>query len=883
MNLKLPPQDIEAERSVLGALMLDRNAVIQVADLIKPEDFYLPNHSKIFEVILELFEKGEPIDILTVTQKLKDKNLLNEIGGSTYLTDLINSVPTTAHVSYYAKVVRERKVLRDLIEASAEINEKIFDTSEDTENLLDEIEQKIFSISQKSRPKKFTHIKDELKAAYERIEKLHQGERSLRGVPTGFDELDNYLSGLQRSDLIILGARPSLGKTSFCLDVARNAGVKHKIPVGIFSLEMSKDQIIDRLIAAQAQVTLWKLRTGRLSEEIEFEMIQEALDRLSQAPIFIDDTPSANIIQIRSMARRLQAEYGLGLLVVDYLQLIQPRTNTDSMVQAMTEVSRGLKALARELEVPVLAAAQLSRAVEQRDVKIPRLADLRESGCLSGDTLIMNAETGELLKIKDLAERQTQEPIPVYSLNENWQIVIKPIIKVFSSGYKKLYELKTRSGRIIKASANHPFRKLDNWYRLDELKPGDRIAITRKLNPINPQNPLTDEELILLAHLLGDGCTVPKQAIHYTSADLENIEFVRKAAHQLFGIKSKLIKQKNWYHLYLTTPYRLTKGKHHPITNWLNKLGIGLKHSYEKKIPETVFQCDQDKIRLFLHHLWSTDGNISWKILTGRQPSATIYYSTTSFELVQQVQHLLLRLGVQSTIRSVQKKNYRLNHQIHVQGNENQLRFLTLIGCAGQKGKIIPSLIKALQKITPNPNTDIIPKEAWHIVIEPAKAVAGISWREFSNGIKTAYCGSTLFKAGLSRQRLNRIATFLQNKTLENLASSDIYWDEIVSITPLAVEEVYDATVVDTHNFVANDIIVHNSIEQEADVVLFIYRKDRDKLKVSPEEENLAEIIIAKHRNGPLGTVQLKFDADKASFRSIEKFHTENEQNENDY
>jgi len=382
MNLKLPPQDIDAERSVLGALMLDKNAIIRVADLIKADNFYTPTHSRIFEAIFELFERGEPIDILTVTKKLKDKNLLTEVGGSAYLTDLINSVPTATHISYYAKLVKQKKLLRDLIGASAEINERVFDTSEDPEDLLDEVEQKIFAISQKSRPQNFVPIKDELKAAYERIEKLHQGERGLRGVSTGFDELDNYLSGLQRSDLIILGARPSLGKTALCLDIARNAAIKTKTPVGIFSLEMSKDQVIDRLIAAEAQVALWKLRTGRLTEDIEFEMIQEALDRLSQAPIFIDDTPSANIIQVRSMVRRLQAEHGLGLLVVDYIQLIQPRTNTDNMVQAMTEVSRGLKSLARELEVPILAAAQLSRAVEQREIKIPRLADLRESGSI---------------------------------------------------------------------------------------------------------------------------------------------------------------------------------------------------------------------------------------------------------------------------------------------------------------------------------------------------------------------------------------------------------------------------------------------------------------------------------------------------------------------
>jgi len=385
MDLKLPPQDIEAERSVLGALMLDKEAIIRVADLIKPSDFYQPSHAKIFDTIFELFEKGEPIDVLSVSQKLKDKKELNDIGGAGYLTDIINSVPTAAHISYYAKIVRQKKVLRDLINASSEITEKVFDSGNDSEDLLDDIEQKIFAISQKSRPQNFIPIKDELKAAYERIEKLSHGEKGLRGITTGFDEIDFKLSGLQRSDLIVLGARPSLGKTSLCLDIARNAAIKAKVPVGIFSLEMSRDQIVDRIIASEAQVALWELRSGKIKDDIEFEMIQAALGRLEQAPIYIDDTPSANIIQLRSMARRLQVEHGLGLLVVDYLQLIQPRLHNDNMVAAMTEVSRGLKALARELQVPVLAAAQLSRAVEQRDVKIPRLADLRESGSIEQD------------------------------------------------------------------------------------------------------------------------------------------------------------------------------------------------------------------------------------------------------------------------------------------------------------------------------------------------------------------------------------------------------------------------------------------------------------------------------------------------------------------
>ena len=386
MNLKLPPQDIEAERSVLGALMLDKNAVIKVADLIVAGDFYQPAHSKIYEAILGLFEKNEPVDILSVTNKLKDRGQLNEIGGSSYLTELINSVPTAAHIAHYAKLIRDKKVLRELIKASAEITEKVFENTDDSENLLDDIEQKIFSIAQRTQIKNFVLIKDELKGAYERIEKLHQGGGRLRGVPTGFDEIDHYLSGLQKSDLIILGARPSLGKTTFTLDIAKNAAARDNA-VAIFSLEMSRDQIIDRLIAAEAQVPLWRLRTGRLTDEMEFSMIQESLDKLSKYQIYIDDTPSPTILQIRAMARRLQAEcHNLSLIIIDYVQLIMPRNANQNSVQQYTEISHGLKSLARELNLPVLAVSQLSRAVDQRDSKVPRLSDLRETGALEQDS-----------------------------------------------------------------------------------------------------------------------------------------------------------------------------------------------------------------------------------------------------------------------------------------------------------------------------------------------------------------------------------------------------------------------------------------------------------------------------------------------------------------
>ncbi len=384
-SFKLPPQDTEAELSVLGALMLDKNAVIQVADMLAPSDFYESKNKKVYQTILELWSRGEPIDLLTVSHELKEKKQLDDIGGIDFLTELVGSVPTSAHVAHYANIVREKRVRRDLIQASSEINENAFD-EKNFEDLLDGIEQRIFSISQRSRPQRFTSIKDELPAAYERLEKLHRGEKgSLRGIPTYFHDLDRMLSGLQPSDLIIVGARPSLGKTAFVLDIARQAAVTGGKAVALFSIEMSREQIIDRLISGQAQIPLWRLRTGRLNDEMEFALVQQGLDELSKSRIYIDDNASPTLLQMRSMARRLQLEQGIDLIIVDYLQLIQPRTSSDNMVQQVTEISRGLKALARELKVPVIAVSQLSRDVDKREVKIPRLSDLRESGSLEQD------------------------------------------------------------------------------------------------------------------------------------------------------------------------------------------------------------------------------------------------------------------------------------------------------------------------------------------------------------------------------------------------------------------------------------------------------------------------------------------------------------------
>ncbi len=383
-QLKLPPQNLEAEQAVLGAVLIDKNAIYRVADILIPEDFYTPTHERIYQAILSLYEKHQPIDVLSLTNFLKEHEWLTEIGGSAYLADLTNHVSSASHVQHYATIVKEKKVLRDLIRASAEIAEEAFSKSGEVEDLLDSVEQKILSISQKSMPQNFVSLKDDLTTAYERIANLHAGGGKLRGVPTGFSALDETLSGLHKSELIILGARPSVGKTSLALDIARNAA-KSGASVGVFSLEMSRESLQDRIISAESQVPLWNILTGRIRNDEEFSMIQGALDRLSDVKLYIDDSPSLNVLQMRSMARRLQVEHGLDLLIIDYLQLINARRQSDNMVNMITEISRGLKALARELKVPVLALSQLSRGLEQRDHKIPRLSDLRDSGSIEQD------------------------------------------------------------------------------------------------------------------------------------------------------------------------------------------------------------------------------------------------------------------------------------------------------------------------------------------------------------------------------------------------------------------------------------------------------------------------------------------------------------------
>ena len=387
-DVRIPPQNLDAERAVIGGLLLDKDAVIKIVDIVTPEDFYETRHEIVYRAMLELFEKRKPIDIITLSEILEAEEHLKEVGGSSYLAEVVNGTPSATNIVHWANIVKEKGILRRLIESASTIGTLGYDEDADISDTLDRAEQSLFAVSQSSMKDKFVPVKDVLTEAFDRIDKIHKDKDkgAIRGVPSGFKDLDAVTAGFQESDLIILAARPSMGKTSFALNLAEHAAIEEKIPTAIFSLEMSKEQLVDRLLSSQAGVDSWKLRTGNLNDD-DFPKIGYAMGILSEAPLYLDDTPGMNVMEIRAKARRLQMEHGLGLLIIDYLQLMEGRGggNDNNRVQEISQISRSLKGLARELKVPVIALSQLSRAVEHRPDKRPQLSDLRESGSIEQD------------------------------------------------------------------------------------------------------------------------------------------------------------------------------------------------------------------------------------------------------------------------------------------------------------------------------------------------------------------------------------------------------------------------------------------------------------------------------------------------------------------
>ncbi|MFZ2241215.1 MAG: replicative DNA helicase [Gordonia amarae] len=858
-----PPQDMVAEQSVLGGMLLSKDAIADVLEKLRPGDFYRPAHQSIYDAVLDLYGRGEPADAVTVSAELDRRGLLRRIGGAPYLHTLISTVPTAANAGYYAGIVAEKALLRRLIEAGTRVVQYGYAGAEgaDVFDVVDRAQAEMFDVSDRRTSEDFVPLEDLLQPTMDEIDAIASNGGVARGVATGFTELDDITNGLHAGQMIIIAARPGVGKSTLGLDFMRSCSIKQRQASVIFSLEMSKSEIVMRLLSAEAKIKLGDMRSGKMSDD-DWARLARRMSEISEAPLFIDDSPNLTMMEIRAKARRLAQKSDLRLIVVDYMQLMTSGKKYESRQQEVSDFSRSLKLMAKELDVPVVAISQLNRGPEQRTDKRPQVSDLRESGCLTANTRILRADTGAEVTFGELMA--TGERPLVWSLDERKRMVARPMTNVFYSGHKEVFKVRLASGREVEATANHPFLTVDGWTPLGELTVGSRVAAPRTVpEPVHTAR-MDESEIVILAHMIGDGSCLKRQPIRNASVDEENLAAVGTAAAH-FGITPIRddYPAARVTTLRLPAPYRLTHGKRNPIAAWLDKLGLFGKRSYEKFVPAEVFALPNDQVALFLRHLWATGGSVRWN---EKRQLGRVYYATTSRRLADDVMQLLLRLGVFAKVYRVKKAGYRDSWHVTVSGAEQQTRFLSLIGVHGAKATAAKEVLDNLEHVVRNPYTDTIPLEVWTRV-KAAMARQGMSQRAFAEAMGNKYCGRTLWKHSPSRARLNHVAEVLDDPELYDLATNDVFWDKIVEITSIGEQDVYDGTVSGTHNFVANLVSLHNSLEQDADMVMLLHRPDafdRDDPRGGE-----ADIILGKHRNGPTATITVAHQLHLSRFTNM--------------
>lgn len=781
-RLRVPPHSIDAEESLLGAMLLSEQAISAVTGVVTAEDFYRPAHRHIFDAIQALYGSGQGVDPVTVADELDQAGVLESVGGPATLVTLQARTPAITNALHYAKIVEEKSLLRKLITTANDVAELGYSPLDDIEKTIDSAESMMFAVAQRRNADSLAPLAPLLDRSLENLEMLYERGDAITGTPTGYTDLDTQLAGLQPGALIVVGARPAMGKTAFSLGIAAHAAVREQRPVLFFSLEMGHLELTQRLVAAEARIDATKLRTGRLTDA-DWTKITKAMGRLGEGQLWIDDNPALTVTEIRSKARRLQdrLDQPLGLIVVDYLQLMSGRGSAESRQVEVAEISRGLKVLARELETPVMALSQLSRQLELRADKRPMLADLRESGCLIAETKVLRADTGAEVTLGELLASGERD-VPVWSLADDWTMVPATMTHAFPSGRKPAFRLRLASGREVTATANHPFRTVHGWRRLDELSVGSRVA----------------------------------------------------------------------------TPRRIGAPEHLVVPDGFDPEQLAADSIAEGRLGPPVWSLPDEQLSLVLAQVFARIGSMGVGTLRGR-PHVRLTATSTQRRLIDDVQLLLLRFGVLSRITDVGPNSPRWRLWIH--GAEHQRTFLERVGVAGERGTGAEAALAALADVTANPNVDTIPAEVRDLVVDELARI-GMTQRGLAEALGEQYCGGYLLGTdsrprASSRHRLARIADATDSKALAALAQSDVFWDEVVEVVPVGERDVYDATVLGTHNFVADGIVVHNSIEQDADVVMFLYRDE--VYNADSQDKDTAEVIVAKHRAGPTGICRLVF------------------------
>ena len=1046
---RTPPHDVAAEQCVLGGMLLSKDAISDVIEVIRPTDHYRPAHQLIHEAILDLYGRGEPADAITVANELTRRGEIARVGGGPYLHTLIASVPTAANAGYYARIVRERAILRRLVEAGTRIVQFGYAGEADADDLVDRAQAEVFAVTDRRASEDYQSLSEIMPGALDEIEAIGSRGGVLTGVPTGFSDLDALTNGLHPGQMIVIAARPAVGKalaldtplptpagwttmgevrvgdhligadgkptqvvaatdvmlgrpcyevefddgtvivadenhqwltwnarqhaelprvgtgasaglvppqvvttgeiartlrcetafnrsnhavaltapiepsgadvlvasfaessgasgrrsgaprrepwryivdvrsapsrpvrcvqvdsddhlylagrgmvpthnSTLALDFARAAAIRHSMATVLFSLEMGRNEITMRLLSAEARVPLSTMRTGQMNDD-DWARLARRMSEVADAPLFIDDSPNMSLMEIRAKCRRLKQRNDLKFVIIDYLQLMSSPKRVENRQQEVSEMSRSLKLLAKELEVPVIALSQLNRGPEQRTDKRPLLSDLRESGCLTAGTRILRADTGSEITLGELLASGEQN-VPVWSLDDRMRLVARTMTHAFPSGIKEVFRVRLTSGREVQATANHPFLTFDGWRPLSDLGAGCRVAVPRHTPaPINVRE-MPKPELVMLAHLLGDGSFVRNQPIRYASIDEANLAAVTDAAMH-FGITAVRDNHPaaRCTSLRLPAPYHLTHGRRNPIAAWLDSMGLFGLRSHEKFIPPHIFSLSQGQLALFLRHLWATDGSVT----VAKSGAVRVYYSTTSERLARELQVLLLRFGIIARLHAVGNGYGHPQWTVDVTGVRDQRHFLDEIGVHGKRGQAAIEARRRLDMMTAAGRFDTIPSDVWERVGQVMKE-RSISLNRMRVAVGSRSRGDLNANICPTRTRVGRIAKVLGDAELEMLATNDVFWDTIASIESMGHQPVYDATVAGTHNFVANGVSLHNSIEQDSDVVILLHREDFYE-RESPRAGE-ADLIVAKHRNGPTATVTVAFQGHYSRF-----------------
>ncbi|HXI49408.1 MAG TPA: replicative DNA helicase [Steroidobacteraceae bacterium] len=849
-GLRLPPHSIEAEQSVLGGLMLDAAAWDQIADRVIAEDFYRNDHRLIFEAVAVLIERSQPCDAVTLSGHLESQGLLDQVGGLSYLGSLARDTPTTANIRAYADIVRERSVLRQLITAGNQIvGSALEPEGREAREVVDEAERAVFEIAERGSRGKvgFRTVKSILPDVVNRIDELYHSDGSMTGISTGFKKLDEMTSGLQPGDLIIIAGRPSMGKTTLAVNIAENAALGSNKACAIFSMEMSAESLTLRMISSLGRINQTALRSGKLQEQ-DWPRIDSAMTQLGNAKIFVDETPGLTPTEIRARARRLKRERGLDLIVVDYLQLMQVAGTKENRATEISEISRSLKALAKELKVPVIALSQLNRGVEQRVEKKPVMSDLRE--CVTGETLVCLAD-GRRVPIRELVG-QTPE---VWAMSEDQKIIKAQSDRVWSKGVREIYCVALASGRWLRATPSHRVFTGDGWKTVGELAAGSRVAIGRQFPKVANPVVWSDAEICLLGHLVGDGSYLKGKPLRYTTASEANSKLVTDSAIALGSTVKRYAGRGQWHQLLISG----NGNRWHAagVGAWLKKLGIHGQRSHQKHLPREVFQLSDAQIGLLLRHLWATDGCIHVRP-AGQRGSPRVYYSTCSRQLAHDVAALLLRLGIVARTNQVRQKIGWPVYTVGVSGSEQQALFLERVGAFGPREAPAKALVAKVAATRANPNVDTLPRELF-TEVRAVMSAQGVTDRQMASMRGVSYGASAHSKFAPSRAALSSHADFLRSDRLQTWANSHLFWDRVVAVGLEGAAEVFDMTVPGPASWLADGIVSHNSgaIEQDSDLILLIYREE--VYDANTTRKGIADIIIAKQRNGPTGDVQLTF------------------------